>query len=135
MDPLEITAVTAAVAGASALGQLTLKYQSRPDAARGKYRIQLEDFIWWHEWVVTATSGLTVLTIKNAAAANPNGLALTITWIAAFIVGYLILPIYIKGTFYTANRQIKHVGYVIVANCFGFAFLVTAAFVGVKIYG
>ncbi|MER6360083.1 hypothetical protein [Kitasatospora sp. NPDC001527] len=131
MDPVLAAMVLAA--GVS-LAQLWLKFASRKPHHQKWHALNLEDAIWWIDWVVAASVALVALLVIAAHEHKAVSVSQVIWASVTLLAGYSILPLSFRVICYE-NGQIKGWPYAAVMNMTGMTLLLGSAAAGASVNG
>ena len=128
-------AITAAVAAATAVLQVWLKLISRTPLPGKKHGLEIEDALWWTDWVVAASFALVGALIAAARAGKQVPVPQVVVAALALFVGFSVMPYGLRMVAYAQNAKIKGWLWVWAANGVASLILLSAVAAGVKVYG
>ena len=136
MVPLQALLITAAVAAGTAGLQVWLKLISRTPRGNSWHGLEMEDALWWTDWVVAATFALVGSLI--AAAGNERThvpVAQVVVAVISLFVGFSVLPYGLRMVAYDTDAKVKNWKWILAANGVASLILLSAVAAGVKVYG
>jgi hypothetical protein len=134
-DHLSALLITASIAAATAILQVWLKLISRTPRQNKKHGLEIEDALWWTDWVVAASFALVGSLIAAARAGKDVPVPQVILAAVALFVGFSVMPFGLRMAAYTQNAKIKGWRWVWAANGVASLILLSAVAAGVKVYG
>ncbi|MEU8228228.1 hypothetical protein AB0C12_01365 [Actinoplanes sp. NPDC048967] len=113
-----------------------LKLISRTPRQPKKHGLEMEDALWWTDWVIAASFAL-VGSLIAAARAEDKDVPVPQVVVAALalFVGFSVMPFGLRMVAYTQNAKIKNWWWVGAANGVASLILLSAVAAGVKVYG
>jgi hypothetical protein len=132
---LQALLITVAVAAGTAILQVWLKLISRTPRLKKKHGLEIEDALWWTDWVVAASFAL-VGTLFAAARDNKQvPVPQVVVAVSVLIMGFSVMPYGLRMVAYAENARIKGWIWVWAANGVASLILLSAVATGVKVYG
>lgn len=130
---LNSVAATLCIATATALLQLWLKLISRQPPPGKRHGLNLDDAVWWIDWIVTASITLVafvLLAIANNRSVTIGQISLAIL---SLFLGYSAIPFAVRMFCYTPNGKLKDWRFIVPANVVGILILLMAVAAGAKL--
>jgi len=127
--------ITASVAGGTAVLQVWLKLISRTPLTNKKHGLEMEDALWWTDWVVAACFALVGSLIAAAREQKDVPVPQVVMAAIALLVGFSVMPYGLRMVAYSQNAKIKGWRWVWAANGVASLILLSAVAAGVKVYG
>ncbi|BCJ41413.1 hypothetical protein GCM10010168_55880 [Actinoplanes ianthinogenes] len=136
MIALRVFLITAAVAAGTAVLQVWLKLISRTPRKGRRTGLEMEDALWWTDWVVAATFAL-VGSVVAAARDTTKDVPLpqAVVAVGVLFFGFSVMPYGLKMVAYDQDARIKGWWWIWAANGVASLILLSAVAAGVKIYG
>jgi hypothetical protein len=134
---LESMGWTLLIAVGVAVIQSVLRLVSRWKRLRqqaGSRMLETEDFVFWHEWVVTALVVM-VIFVVNKSLQDKISTATIVVGFVLLAIGLLPVPLGIGGLLCDADGNIADTKSALIANSIGLIFLLTVVAAGAHIYG
>lgn len=132
---------TLLVAIVTALVQLLMRNQSRPNVGGQSWTIDREDALFWSDWVLAGGWALASTCVSASHSGKAIPLGIVLTTVVALVLGLLAVPVVLRGFAYDATtgqlRNLKPygLGWVLIANGFGMVLLFASVLAGVSVYG
>ena len=137
MKLLETMGLTLVIAVGVAASQSILRLVSRWKRLRqqNKPRMwELEDFVFWHEWVVTALVVMVFFVLSKSSQKEVSTSAIVLSF-SLLVLGLLPVPVGIGGLLCDDDGKITDTRSAFIANIVGLIFLLTVVAAGAHIYG
>ena len=137
MKLLESMGLTLVIAVGVAVSQWVLRLVSRWKRLRqqgGPRMWELEDFVFWHEWVVTALVVMVFFVVDKSLHEQISTVTIVIGF-ALLAIGLLPVPLGIGGLLCDSDGKIANTKSALIANSVGLVFLLTVVATGARIYG
>jgi hypothetical protein len=132
---LQALLITTAVAAGTAILQVWLKLISRTPKNNKWHGLEIEDALWWTDWVVAASFALVGSLIAAARDGKDIPVPQVVVAALALFVGFSVMPFGLRMIAYTQNARIKSWRWVWAANGVASLVLLSAVAAGVKVYG
>jgi hypothetical protein len=131
---------TTLVAVVTALIQILLRNQSRPNLPGKSWSLTMEDGLFWSDWTLAGGWALASACVGASRGDRPIPMTIVLSTLAALVVGLLVVPFVLRGMAYdpaTAKlRTLKPygLGWILIANSIGMILLYLAVSAGVSVY-
>jgi uncharacterized membrane protein YfcA len=134
--PLQALLITVAVAAGTAVLQVWLKLISRTPRANRRHGLEMEDALWWTDWVVAATFAL-VGSLVAAAGDKTKDVPVpqVVVAVISLFVGFSVMPYGLRMVAYDDDAKVKNWKWILAANGVASLILLSAVAAGVKVYG
>lgn len=126
-------AVTLGLATATVCLQLWLKLISRQPPPGKSHGLNLDDAVWWIDWIVTASVtlvGFVLLAVANGKQVTLGQVALALF---SLFLGYSAMPYGVKMLCYDSQGQLKGWRYIVPANIVGIMILLSSVAAGAEL--
>ena len=135
MIHLQALLITAAVAAGTAILQVWLKLISRTPRRNRKHGLEIEDALWWTDWVVAASFALVGSLVAAARDNKDVPVPQVVVAAMALFIGFSVMPFGLRMIAYESDAKIKGWRWVWAANGVASLILLSAVAAGVKVYG
>jgi xanthine/uracil permease len=114
---------------------LWLKLISRTPRTNKKHGLEIEDALWWTDWVVAACFALVGSLIAAARDNKDIPVPQVVVATLALFVGFSVMPFGLRMIAYEPDAKIRGWIWVWAANGVASLVLLSAVAAGVKVYG
>jgi hypothetical protein len=114
------------IAFVTAVLELWLKLISRPPLPGRRTGLNIEDVVFWVDWVVAGTVALVSFLGVAAASGTPIRPTQIGIAVASLIFGYSVLPFAMRQFGYDENGKLKIWPFILIANTIGAVILLAA---------
>lgn len=127
--------VAIVVAGFQSILKLVSRWKGLTQQGEEKEKLwELEDNLFWHEWIVTALVVMIIFVVSKSAQGNLSPAPL-IVGVVLLVVGLLPVPVGIGALLCDGSGRIANGKAAIIADVVGLVFLMTVVAAGGRIYG
>ncbi len=125
--------VTLGLASATVILQLWLKLISRQPPPGKSHALNLDDAVWWIDWIVTATITLVVFVLLAVANNRQVTLGQVGMAILSLFLGFSAIPYAVKMLCYDNTGRLKGWLYLVPANVMGIVILLASVAAGAEL--